>query len=91
MISLKENDKPRLNVCEMLCDVNLHDKLEKYDLTKFLNNHSTTLMIGKPSSGKTSLLYSFLKSKQLLRNVFDKILLIYSTGSINKCSGWSSL
>jgi GTPase SAR1 family protein len=32
-------------------------------------------MIGKPSSGKTSLLYSFLKSKQLLRNVFDKIFL----------------
>ena len=75
MISLKENDKPRLKVCEMLCDINLHDKLEKYDLTKFLNNHSTTLMIGKPSSGKTSLLYSFLKSKQLLRNVFDKIFL----------------
>jgi hypothetical protein len=75
MISLKENDKPKLKVCEMLCDVNLHDKLDKYDLTKFLNNHSTTLMIGKPSSGKTSLLYSFLKSKQLLRNVFDKIFL----------------
>jgi hypothetical protein len=75
MISLKENDKPRLKVCEMLCDVKLHDKLDKYDLTKFLNNHSTTLMIGKPSSGKTSLLYSFLKSKQLLRNVFDKIFL----------------
>ena len=81
MISLKENDKPRLKVCEMLCDVKLHDKLDKYDLTKFLNNHSTTLMIGKPSSGKTSLLYSFLKSKQLLRNVFDKIFLAQQSQS----------
>lgn len=81
MISLKENDKPKLKVCEMLCDTKLHSKLDKYDLTSFLNNHSTTLMIGKAGQGKTSLLYSFLKSKQLLRNVFDKIFLAQPTQS----------
>ena len=75
MISIKENDKPKLKVCEMICDVKLHAKLDKYELTQFLKNHSTTLMIGKPKSGKTSLLYSFLKSKELLRNVYDKIFL----------------
>lgn len=74
-ISVKENAKPKLKVCEMVCDTKLHPKLDKYDLTSFLNNHSTTLMIGKPKSGKTSLLYSFLKSKELLRNVFDRIFL----------------
>jgi len=62
-ISVKENAKPKLKVCEMVCDTCLHSKLDKYDLTQFLNNHSTTLMIGKQKSGKTSLLYSFLKSR----------------------------
>ena len=74
-ISVKENAKPKLKVCEMVCDTKLHPELDKYDLTSFLNNHSTALMIGKPKSGKTSLLYSFLKSKELLRNVFDRIFL----------------
>jgi hypothetical protein len=81
MISIKENDKPKLKVCEMICDVKLHAKLDKYELTQFLNNHSTTLMIGKPKSGKTSLLYSFLKSKELLRNVYDKIFLFQPSQS----------
>ena len=65
----------------MICDVKLHAKLDKYELTQFLNNHSTTLMIGKPKSGKTSLLYSFLKSKELLRNVYDKIFLFQPSQS----------
>ena len=81
MISIKKNNKPKLKVCEMMCDVKLHAKLEHYELTKFLNNHSTTLMIGKPKSGKTSLLYSFLKSKELLRNVYDKIFLFQPSQS----------
>ena len=81
MISIKENDKPKLKVCEMICDVKLHAKLDKYELTQFLNNHPTTLMIGKPKSGKTSLLYSFLKSKDLLRNVYDKIFLFQPSQS----------
>ena len=55
----------------------------KYDLTSFLNNHSTKLMIGRPRSWKTSLLYSFLKSKELLRNVYDKIFLFQPEQSRN--------
>ena len=75
MISIKENDKPKLRVCEMLCDRKLHPKLDNYDLTRFLNNHSTTLFIGAPRSGKTSLLYSFFKSPEIFKNTFDKIFL----------------
>ena len=59
-ITIKENDAPKLKKCVMLCDAKLHPKLDNYELTSFLNNHSTTLFIGKPRSGKTSLLYSFL-------------------------------
>ena len=55
MIRIKENSKPNLPHCEMVCDGKLHKKLDKYDLTSFLNCHSMTLLIGKPRSGKTSL------------------------------------
>ena len=75
MLSIKENKKPHLKVCEMVCDTKLHPKLDNYDLTSFLNNHSTTLFIGRPKSGKTSLLYSFFKSKEIFKNTFDKIFL----------------
>jgi KaiC/GvpD/RAD55 family RecA-like ATPase len=74
-ISIKENDAPTLKVCKMLCDTKLHPKLDNYELTSFLNRHSTNLMIGKPGMGKTSLLYSFLKSKEIFKNTYDKIFL----------------
>jgi hypothetical protein len=81
MISIIENESPKLKVCKMMCDGGLHEKLNNYELTSFLNGHSTTLMIGKPKSGKTSLLYSFLKSKEILRNVFDKVFLFQPSAS----------
>jgi DNA replication protein DnaC len=59
----------------MLCDAKLHQKLDNYDLTKFMNSHSTNLIIGKPGSGKTALLYSFFKSNKLFNKVFDKVFL----------------
>jgi len=75
MLSIKENKKPELKVCEMICDKGLHPKLNKYDLTSFLNKHSTTLLVGRSGSGKTSLLYSFFKSREIFKNTFDKIFL----------------
>lgn len=70
-ITIIENEKPKLPQCKMLCDKGLHDKLEKYELTKFLNQHSTTLFIGKPRSGKTSLLFSLMKG--IMRKCFHRI------------------
>jgi hypothetical protein len=72
-ITIKINDKPCLPKCEFLCDVPLADKLNDYELTQFMNCHSTNLFIGKPKSGKTSLLYSFFKSKKLFKKVFHNI------------------
>lgn len=74
-IRIIENDQPPLSTCPMLCDVKLSDRLDNYDMLSFLNGHTTTLFIGKPKSGKTSLLYSFFKSKRVLNRVFDKIFL----------------
>jgi GTPase SAR1 family protein len=57
----------------MNCDGGIHDKLDKYELTRFLNQHSMNLFLGPPRSGKTSLLYSFFKSSKILKNCFHTI------------------
>lgn len=75
MISIKKNIKPKLPVCKMNCDDDLDPKLNDYDMTKFLNNHQCTMILGKPRSGKTSLLYSLFKSNKLLKGVYDKLFL----------------
>ena len=81
MIKIKHNHKPDLPICQMSCDEELHPKLNKYHLTKFLNCHQTTLICGTPGSGKTNLMYSFLKSKHLLNKCYDKIYLFQPSES----------
>jgi ABC-type dipeptide/oligopeptide/nickel transport system ATPase subunit len=73
MIKLKINDKPELKHCEMNCDKILHKKLEKYYLTQFLNKHSTSVIIGRPGSGKSSILQSWFGNKNIFSKVFHKI------------------
>lgn len=81
MLQIKRNDKPKLKTCEMLCDGGIDDKLNKYELTKHLNKHATILMLGKPQSGKTSLLYSFFKSKEIFAKTFDKLFIVQPSQS----------
>ena len=81
MIKIKVNDKPDLQHCEMNCDKGLHKKLNEYELSKFLNAHATNLFIGRPGSGKTSLLYSLFKSKELFAKVFHNIFLFQPSHS----------
>ena len=80
-IRIQENEKPKLKVCGMNCDNKLHEKLDKYEVSKFLNAHSTNLLIGRPRSGKTSLLYSLFKSPELLKKVFNKIFIFQPSAS----------
>lgn len=80
-IEIKVNDAPILAKCEMLCDGGLNEKLNKYDLTKFINHHTTNLLIGRPNSGKTSLLYSLFKSPKLLNKVYHNIYLFQPDAS----------
>ena len=82
--SIIENDKPDLPMCSMKCDAGLADHLDKYELTKFLNRHSINLLIGKPGSGKTSLLYSLFKSggkNKIFKKVFHNIYLFMPSQS----------
>ena len=83
-ISIIENDKPKLPLCKMNCDTKLGEHLDKYELTKFMNNHSVNILIGKPASGKTSLLYSFFKSRgkdKIFKKVFHNIYLFMPENS----------
>ena len=73
-ITIKHNKKPDLPVCVMVCDKKINSKLDKYELTKFLNCHSTNLLIGKPGSGKTNLIYQIMKS--ITNKCYDKIFFI---------------
>lgn len=81
MLKIRECAKPDLTVCKMNCDNGLHKKLEDFELTKFLNSHQTTLLIGKPRSGKTSLLYSLFKSPKLLKKTYHHIYIFQPSAS----------
>ena len=61
----------------MSCDKPLHEKLNKYEMTRTcMNKHHTCAIIGKPGQGKSSLVYSFFKSKNMLKKCFDTIFFI---------------
>lgn len=68
----------------MTCDKPLNEKLKKYDMYDVaFNKHATTLICGLPGQGKSSLLYSFFKSKDCLRKCFDKIFYICPASSMS--------
>jgi len=83
MIRIVKNPKPELPIAQMNCDKPLHSKLDKYEMPKTMfQKHATTCIIGKPSQGKSSLVYSFFKSKNLLKKCFTKIFYICPANSM---------
>jgi hypothetical protein len=80
-MKIKKNMSPTLPICKMNCDEELHPKLNKFDLTKFMNCSSSNLLLGVPGSGKTNLLYQMIKSKHLLNKCYDKIYLFQPSES----------
>jgi hypothetical protein len=80
-ITLKENPKPPLKISPMICDTSLDDRLNDYDVLKFLNRHSTNVFLGKPGSGKTTLMNSLFSSKHGLRGIFHDIYLFQPSHS----------
>lgn len=81
MLHIKENEKPHLKQCEMICDVKLHKKLDQWEMTQHcFQTQSTTAVIGKPRSGKSSWLYSMMTAP--LKKCFTKIFYIAPANSI---------
>lgn len=80
-MEIKKNKAPNLPAIKMNCDSGLHDKLNNFEISKFMNKHSTNLYVGRPGSGKTSLVTSFFKSKELFNKVFHNIYLFQPSHS----------
>ena len=61
-IIIKENKAPNMVKIHFECDDEIHKKLNEFELCKeFLNKSNTTIFIGKPGSGKTSLMLNIIK------------------------------
>tara|TARA_R110001606_G_scaffold343217_1_gene491777 strand:- start:4356 stop:5078 length:723 start_codon:yes stop_codon:yes gene_type:complete len=73
--------KPKMTPPQMTCDKPLHEKLNRYELTQYLNQHSTNLLLGKPKSGKSSLLWAMFKNKKMLNKVFNNVYLFQPSHS----------
>ena len=80
-LKLKKNTQPSMPVCHMLCDDGLDPKLNMYEITSYMNQHATNLLIGKPKSGKTSMLYALFKQKKLFAKVFHNIYIFQPSAS----------
>lgn len=78
IIKLKQ---PKITPPEMLCDKPLHPKLNNYELTSYMNNHSTNLLLGKPRSGKSSLMWAMMRDRKLLNRVYHNIYLFQPSHS----------
>lgn len=87
MIRIKPNEAPNFHKPTFLCDTKLHNKLDAYELTSLLNKSNFTLFLGKPGSGKTSLMISLLDTPSLFKRVFNKIYVFmprHSRGSLKQ-------
>ena len=76
-VEIIEHEKPRLKIPKCVCDNELDDNLNNYELLKiaFNKQSSSSLIIGKPGSGKTTILQSLFSSRKALRGKFTKIFL----------------
>lgn len=80
-IRIEKQSAPHLIKTEMNCDGGLAKKLDKFELLKHLNQHSTTLLVGKPRSGKTSLITSLFSSQDCMKKVYHRVYLFQPASS----------
>ena len=85
-IEVIRNKKLKLPVTQFTCDGSINDNLNKYDMLANLDGFKFTMLIGKPGSGKTSLLTSWLVTKgkrRIFRKTFHNLLLVMPSTSRN--------
>jgi replication-associated recombination protein RarA len=80
------NKVPKMDIPKFNVDGQLDEKLNKYEITKLMNKSNFTLFLGKPGSGKSSLLISFLQSAELFKKVFHNIYLFMPHNSRSSVS-----
>ena len=74
-IKLKKNKTPNLKIPSFNVDGELHTKLNDFELTKLINKHNFTLILGKAGQGKSSLEIGLLQTKSLFKSVYHNIIL----------------
>lgn len=58
---IENKNKPKFKKIDFLCDIPIHNKLDEMDVIKdHFNKASTTVIVGKQGSGKTSLLMNLM-------------------------------
>jgi hypothetical protein len=81
MLRIVECEKPKLKMPTLLCDDEIHKKLNDFELTSLMNKSFACLIAGKAGSGKTSLLYALISTPCLFQRCFDKIFLFMPKNS----------
>jgi len=81
MLKLKNNKKPNLNIPSFSVDNKLKDKLDKIEIFKLMNKSHFALFLGKAGSGKSSLVISFLNSKDAFKKCFHNVFLFCPANS----------
>ena len=76
MLSIKKNKKINLDIPSFLCDSGINPKLNEFPMLKHLNSYCFNIIIGKPRSGKTSLIISFMQNKNIFKKQFNNVLII---------------
>lgn len=72
MLKIVPCNKPIINKIKFECDDEIHPKLNEFPLTKdFFNKSNTTVFLGRPGSGKTSLMINFIT--KIYKKKFHKI------------------
>ena len=81
MLKLKNNKKPHLNIPSFSVDNKLKDKLDNIEIFKLMNKSHFALFSEKSGSGKSSLVISFLNSKDAFKKCFHNIFLFCPSNS----------
>ena len=63
-LEIKHNKGIELLPPQFICDGGIGKHLEKYEMLSHLNAYTFDIFIGRPGSGKTSLMVSFLTGKK---------------------------
>ncbi len=81
MITLKNNKKPKLKSPSFTVDGKINDKLDDIEIFKLMNKSHFCSFLGKVESGKSSLVISFLNSKEAFKKCFHNIFLFCPANS----------
>jgi len=84
MIKIKKSDKIEITPPQFCCDYELTNNLQNYPQFSNLNKFNSTAILGKPGSGKTSMLISILSQKgenSIYHKVFNKIYIFMPSQS----------